>query len=302
MLDDSSPDYDGSNTDAGSPVQPCHDDDQTACSITSQTVATSPADQTRLKLGAGEEVNLTYSPGDATWALSGAGSISFNPGDDSTASITFTAADTAGSATITATGDNGTASITFNVVVPSSMHVYKMSGSVLIHSTGRVENGFYALVYVHPNDVNFYRVMIREKDSQGIGTKCCESGTGHWHGKYTIPDDAGGANVSNWVSLVNHTDAYGTNTSEHDTIWLVAHHNLTGDAAPFNVGQLSYTIIWQWKVTDQTTVTNFPPITQAHTITADGSCQSAKNGDHRTSLYNDPYTAPPDWEEPISDT
>jgi hypothetical protein len=86
--------------------------------ITSQTVATSPANRARTRIAVGEEVELTVSPDPATWAITG-GTGTLTPNSGSVAKVTFTADDAAGSVTIKATAPSGDASITFTVVAPS---------------------------------------------------------------------------------------------------------------------------------------------------------------------------------------
>ena len=73
------PDYNGSTSEVGSPVESCHADEPTP-TLTSETYATSPADRARLKLGVGEQVTLVYAPGGASWSIAGDGAISFNDG------------------------------------------------------------------------------------------------------------------------------------------------------------------------------------------------------------------------------
>ncbi len=59
--------------------------------ITSETVATSPTNRARVRVGVGEEVKLTVTPAPATWAItSGGGTLS--PGG-SQPTVTFTASD-----------------------------------------------------------------------------------------------------------------------------------------------------------------------------------------------------------------
>ena len=287
-------DYSGNTSEAGSAVQPCHPDDPTP-TLTSETYATSPADRARLKLGVGEQVTLVYAPTDATWTIAGDGEMSFHDGDDPVDAITFTAADTAGSVTITATGQYGACSLTFEVVTPSSMTQHKKSGTPVKHTQGLVENGYLALMYLHPNDVNFYRVQIREKDSTATGTGSCAWADGQLHGQYTRPDPAGGLPVSSWIDMVNHTEAYGSNTGSTDMIYLGLGSRGPGTSPPFIAGQVRINIVWHWKVIGKTRVSSFPTIHQNHDVFDDGRCQSRKATESRTSNYNDETTSPAGW-------
>jgi hypothetical protein len=101
---------------ATSPTQSCATPSG-SCTITSLTIATSPLNRARTKIGVGEEVELTVNPGPATWAIT-SGSGTLNPSSGSNTKVTFTAGDTAGSVTITATGSGCSCMITS----PSSSH------------------------------------------------------------------------------------------------------------------------------------------------------------------------------------
>jgi len=287
-------DYSGSGGAVGDPVQPCHPDDPIP-TLTSETYETSPADRARLRVGVGEQVTLVYAPTDATWTIAGDGAISFSDGDDPVAAITFTAGDRAGSVTITATGQYGACSLTFEVIAPSRMTLHKRSGTPLKHTHGFVECGFQAHAYLHPNDVNFYRVRIREKDSTATGTGSCAWADGQVHGHYTIPDPAGGANVSPWIDMVHHTERYGSSTGGWDTVHLGLSHGSSGASAPFTAGEVHINVIWQWRVSGKTRVTNFPTIHQDHVASTDGRMQSRKATENRSCNVDDPTTTPAGW-------
>src|SRR2546425_4139778 len=114
----------GGAADGGSPPCPTH------CTITSQTVATSPADRTRTRIGVGEEVDLTVNPAPATWAIT-SGSGTLTPNSGSQAKVRFTADDKAGSVTITATGSGCSCTITFTIVAPSDWTMKRQPGTNL---------------------------------------------------------------------------------------------------------------------------------------------------------------------------
>jgi len=287
-------DYSGSGGAVGDPVQPCHPDDPTP-TLTSETYVSSPADRARLRVGVGEQVTLTYAPSDATWTIAGDGAISFGDGDDPINAITFTAGDTAGSVTITATGQYGACSLTFEVVAPASLTLHKVSGTPLKHTQGMVENGFMAYIYLHPNDVNFYRVRVREKDSRAVGTGSCAWTNGRLHGEYRRRDPAGGENVGPWMDMVNHTEAWGTNTLGTDQVYLGQSLEDSGSSAPFHEGTVHLDIVNHWIVVGKTRVNRFPVIHQDHHCTTDGRCQSRKASENRTSNFDDPTTSPDFW-------
>jgi uncharacterized Zn-binding protein involved in type VI secretion len=254
--------------------------------ITSETVARKPADRTRTKIGVGEEVRLTYSLGEATWSISGDGELSSTSGSQ----ITFTATDAAGSVTITGTGGGTSADISFEVVGPASWHMYKKSGTNLQHINGRTDCGFFTTVYLHPNDVNFYRVEVRETDSQAVSTGSFNVGifANQWHGGYPLPD-----RVSGWLPANNHTDRYGTSIGGHDHVYSGAPAvSVVGSAVPFVPGTKSYPILWQWHVIGRRRAHNLPGTRQVHAITADGRCASSKAGYSNSCLFSDPTSNP----------
>jgi hypothetical protein len=273
------------NAPVGGTVQQCPAQAGTpkkTCTITSQTHATSPANRTRTKIGVGEEVDLTVTPGPATnWAItSGGGTLSSTSGG----STTLTGGDSAGSVTITATCPDCTCTITFTVVEPS-WTMEKKAGTNLKHTNGHPDCGWQGTQYLHPNDVNFYRVETRELDSLSVATGCYNpSHHGKYHGGYPLPDCA-----SSWFPVKNHTEAHGSEVGMTDQIYSgYPAPSATGTAPPFTVGSYYWPITWQWRVVGSANTHNFPGIRQEHEIFATGKCESRKGGHTESSMYNDP--------------
>jgi hypothetical protein len=166
-----SPSDPGTNpTPPAGPAAPC-----VTCTITSQTVATQPANRARTKIGVGEEVSCTFSLGSATWSLAGGGTLSSTSG----ATVTYTAGDTGGSATLTATGSGCTSTITFTIVAPSSVHMDRISA--VQHTKLWPDVGMRTTPFVGPDDVSFYNIQYREVDvpMQGGGVYSCHIGASH---------------------------------------------------------------------------------------------------------------------------
>ena len=249
------------------------------CTITSQTVATSPANRARVRIGVGEEVDLTVSPGPATWAItSGNGTLS--PAGAQT-TVRFTAGDRSGRVTITATGAGCTCNITFSVVEPVAWTMKRNSG--VYHTAGHPDCGWKADTFIHPNDVNFYRINTREVDSQAVTTGSYASQAGEWHGHYPLPDRA-----SAWFVMVSHTDAGGTKVGSIDLIYSgYPSFDDTGTAPPFNVGTKYYPMTHQWKV-GTGAPRDFPHQVQDHEIFSTGRCESRKGSNTEAKMYNDP--------------
>lgn len=262
-------------------VAPC------TCIITSQTIATSPTNRARTRIGVGEEVTLTVSPGPATWTItSGTGNLSPSSGSHTT--VTFTADDNAQTVTITATAAGCTCSITFTVVQPSVWTMKRKPGTVLKHTLGRPDCGWLGIPYVHPVDVNFYRVEIREQDSLSVATGSYNpSHHGKYHGNYPLPD-----RVSSWIPIIAHSTTDGSVVGGEDKVYSgFPSTSATGTAPPFTTGNYYWPITWQWRV-GTGTVHTFGAVRQEHEIFADGKCVTSKGGHSEHTMYNDPTGTP----------
>jgi hypothetical protein len=266
--------------------QQCHP----ACTLASQTIATSPADRTRTTIGVGEEVTLTVTGNPATWTISGGGTLSPNTG--ARRSVTLTAGDAAGSITVTATGSgcSCTNTLTFTVVQPSGWTMRRRTGTNLRHTNGRPGCGWRGTQFLHPNNVNFYRVQTREMDSQYVGTGSYSADTGDWHGNYPLPDRA-----SPWftITMAKHTNANGSEVNLIDSIDTGdGDPAATGTAPPFTVGAGHFDIVFQWKVTGSANIHSFASTRQEDEIFATGRCESRKGGNTEFTMYNDPTSTP----------
>ena len=152
-------------------------------SITSQTVATSPANRSRLTVGVGEQVRLTFSGGSANWSISG-GQGSVTPSGKTSiysASIrpsteTIVAVDTVNSATAT---------ITFDVIEPSGLLFERESGTTIHHHKDWPDIGFSAKVYLEPGTVSFEYIGVREHEANYVATGYYSWENGLSHGGAT---------------------------------------------------------------------------------------------------------------------
>lgn len=134
--------------------------------ITSETVATSPTDRTRLKIGVGEKVNLTFNLGVATWTTS-TGLLSLASG----AVTRFTAPDVAGTVVVTAIDNCGAqADITFTVIEPNGVMMERATGTGIWHVQNIPSVGIRTSIYIEPSDVSFENIQIVEDDCPGIVT------------------------------------------------------------------------------------------------------------------------------------
>jgi hypothetical protein len=138
-------------------------------------------------------------------------------------------------------------------------------------------------MYVHPNDVNFYRIETREKDSQYVGTGSYASYNGDYHGNYPLPDRA-----SDWFPITRHSATDGSTDDTPDTIYTGdPTASVTGTAPPFNVGSGHFPITIQWRVIRKTAVHDLPVVRQEDEIFANGRCESRKGHTEHT-MYDDP--------------
>ena len=138
-------------------------------------------------------------------------------------------------------------------------------------------------MYVHPNDVNFYRIQDREKDSQAVATGSYSVFNGVWHGNYPLPD-----RVSGWFLLSSHTETDGSTDNAPDEVYsgdpLAA---ATGATPPFTVGNMHFPITIQWSVVGSSNVHDFPVVNQEHEIFPTGRCESRKGSHTEPTMYND---------------
>ena len=265
-------------------TEECHP----TCTIASQTFKSSPADRARTKVGVGEEVTITVTGNAATWEIDTGGTISPNTGTQN--SVTFTAGGDAASATITATGDGCGCvnTITFDIVEPDSMTM-RRKGSTNEHNNPQPDCGWTAFAYIHPNDVNFYRVQVREMDSQAVCTGCYNAPPfpGAYHGNYPLPDRA-----SPWLGMSSHSETRGSKVNGEDHVYsgFPSAANV-GTAPPFTTGNYYWPMTWQWRVRGIWRRHDFPHFRQRHSIDAAGRCTSSKAGHSESCLYSDPTSA-----------
>jgi hypothetical protein len=160
----------------------------------------------------------------------------------------------------------------------------RVPGTNIVHTHNRPDCGWKGALWVHPNDVNFYRVEIREKDSTATATGSYTPFHGIKHGHYPPPDNASG-----WFLLSNHTDADGSqDPGMQDNIYSGdPGPAATGAAPPFTAGTMFFPITWQWRVLLKTPH-NFGVVRQRHQIFPDGRCTSSKGGHSETTHYTDP--------------
>lgn len=176
------------------------DDDKTkkapvpANKIVTETVAATPADRARKKIGIGEEVNCSTDPATAaTWAVSGGGTISAASGN----STKFTASMTPSKSTVKATIGKNNLVVNFDVVAPDGMTSTVKSDSGL-GTKGPPNNqiGFETVFdcVVQPATVSFYRVKFQENIPSNTWT--WPDGTADSKGPKVVPWRVGEDNTT----------------------------------------------------------------------------------------------------------
>jgi len=262
----------GESSDPESGSNPTSDTDAastncTQCTITSETIATVPADRTRTTVGVGEEVTLTVNPAPATWSVSGAGTVSPSSG----ASVTFRAGERAGSATVEAVGAGCCCSITFTVVEPSGIMMSRTS--LVRHTQGEPDCGFLARPYVQPANVSFHNAEVREKNSPATAMGYYLSFNGIRH----QPEPQ---NESSWFMVLECVEGLGSAAVCRDEIY----SGYTD--VPVGVGLMTFPITWEFHVGSGAEKA-MPDFEQRHEVTAAGVCTTSKGGASETTNLND---------------
>jgi hypothetical protein len=140
-------------------------------------------------------------------------------------------------------------------------------------------------MFVHPNDVNFYNVEVREVDSQCVAHGSYTGFANLWHGSYPPPD-----RVSGWltITMANHTDTDGSKVNSRDNIYTGdPGAAATGAAPPFTAGDHHFPITFQWHV-GSGTAHNFTAVRQEAEIFTTGRCESRKGGNTEDTQHSDP--------------
>lgn len=233
------------------------------CSITSQTVATEPANRARLKVGVGEAVILTFSDGNASWSTSG-GTLS--PPSGNVNSVTWTAPNGAAqSITITAQGTDCSATISFQVVQPTSRKQIQQPPTNVIHTHNEPDSGMYMEIFLVPDDVCFYNVEIIEEECNATDTGVYALMTDKGHHPSTIPTQG----------TMTVASGLGTLLAGIDKIY----SGYPGTPPPFAPGSRTWKIPFNFRVIGTTAWTFVQNTTQLHTLAADGqTLQCSKAG------------------------
>ena len=234
--------------------------------ITSQTFATHPSNRSRLTVGVGEQVKLTFSGSSANWSISSSG------GDGSVTpsgkTSIYTASITPATETIEAvdTSDSATASITFDVIAPSSLLFERIPGKTIHHHHGWPDIGFAANVYLQPDTVSFENIGVREQDANYVANGYYTWENGQSHGPAGNPEPV--------KALV---PGKGWLLAEPDDVW----SGFQPATPPFAPGTETVDIPWEYDAAadgDSGPFHVFATVTQICELKSDHSTLFAKKG------------------------
>jgi hypothetical protein len=140
--------------------------------IKTETVATIPTDRNRKKLGVGERVVLTVEPTflpNVKWSLNGEGiltGITNNP-------ITFVAHERASQPIISVNISGVSFPVQFTVVEPTVETAIKDPNGPpeVVYPPGKQGAGMHLIITVHPTDVSFHNLELRELPGPAINVE-----------------------------------------------------------------------------------------------------------------------------------
>jgi GT2 family glycosyltransferase len=248
----------------------------TPCTITSQTVATIPANRNRTTIGVGEEIALTFSQNNAAWSLTGPGSLSANSGK----TVIFTASATPGTARITANGSSPhcTATIQFTIIAPSGVTGRRAPGTAIRHTKDRPDSGFKAEMYLTPDTVSFQFLSFKELDVPAVATGVYAPFNGVGHHPNPAP-----------ITIGPVVPGLGSKMNGIDNIY----SGDPGTAAPFAPGAIAFAIPWQFQLQSGGPFVTFATVNQRSALAADAkTLTSAKAGANVSAQISDPTSGP----------
>lgn len=246
--------------------------------VISQTVAISPSNRSRTKIGVGEKVRIKVqgATGGTTWSITSSSKLSATSG----AIVKLTAHDRAESTTVTATGDCGCkVDITFDVIEPDSIMQERVPGTGIWHTHNIPSVGMKLNIYIKPDTVSFENIEISEDDCAAVvtgyfsgtaldGIRHAGHGAGHWAGV--------GACVAGKGSMVRGQD---TVQSGHCDF-----------GKPFSNGTFSWPIPWRFRVGGGASKV-FGTANHIMTINAHGDMTISKAGANASVAYGNPSSS-----------
>ncbi len=243
--------------------------------VTSETVATAPADRARTTVGVGEEVRLTATStsGTVSWSCSGKSTLSALSG----ASVTLTAHERAETAKVTATDTCGCkVTLTLNIIQPSGVQMVRAQGTGVWHTNGKSSVGIKANIYITPDTVTFENIQVSEDN-------CISAVTGYFVGTPLDGIQHSGHGAGQWVSVGAYVAGQGSQLLGQDTVQ--SGHCSFG--APYSVGTFDWPIPWLFRV-GSGAGQRFTIVHQRFTINPAGDMTASKASATGSAKLDDP--------------
>jgi hypothetical protein len=251
----------------------------TVIKLATETLVSTPTDRSRTKVGVGEGVKvkllpIALDPSSISWTISptsGSGTLSATPNNP----IIFTAHERASAPTITATYAGCSCSVTFNVVEPDSVIIEQQPNTGIWHVHGIPSVGFKGITYLHPSDVSFEYIEVREGDVPAICTGYFSYQTGLLHT----------AN-SSWQSVGAVVAGKGPKIDAIDTI-----SGGSDNHTPYVDGTFTWNIPREFRVLDSNASKQFVIVPQVKAIDNTGKLSISKGGATVAKGLNDPSSS-----------
>jgi hypothetical protein len=256
--------------------------------ITSETVALTPENRSRTIVGVGEQVQLTFSCGQAIWSFQGSdGHLNTTLGSV----IDYSAASTKATETITATGEHDEkATITFDVIPPDGVLQKRDPENPLLHQQYTPSIGFWADTYIAPATVSFQFIQVREVDVCGTASGVFLPPNGKPSGHHPNPTP---------VPVGAESGALGSELPGHDGNYSGTPNNLSYNRIigswhdSFAPGFLMWEIPWVYSLKTGSAEHKFAVVEAKFTLGADRQTLTAsKAGASSTDLVDNPSVGP----------
>lgn len=249
-----------------------------SCQIMHTTVATSPYNRQRRRIGVGEKVALAIPQDNGQWNVEGPGVLDTRAGN----MVELTAGDSAGRVFISVQGQDGCFSrIDFEVVEPDGVEL--VAEPAIGHTQGTPSVELYANVHITPADVSFQGVYFRE-------LKCLAKYDGYFERlndwEWTVREEIV-THEPNALSVIGGevVEGYGT-YADYDGIIM----NDNGLGQPFSDGSFTWPIPWEYRV-EGGQWKRFATVNQIKLITPTGKLTVLKSGVFESKELMDPTTS-----------
>jgi len=170
--------------------------------VTTETVATTPANLSRKTIGVGEEVKLTVEPSvlsPISWSVSGSGAFDSPTGNP----VYFTAHERSSTPTITASYNSQGYDFSFTVVEPNGIDAWHNIPNTQEYGVGDAGAGMGIAIKVVPSNVSFYNVRIMEVGMVSTDATGYFTNTSVWPASY-LDHSQHGANNPADIQEDNH--------------------------------------------------------------------------------------------------